>query len=111
MTGARITSLVWTVEAVPVVLEVHTGTIVAVEDENGESGRRLLNDGDFPISQNGISRPIPVTSKPLALAERQLIDDTGRKAVVEIDRRWSPIQLLISGQREIGCSDKSAETV
>jgi len=49
----------------------------------------------FPRSAFG--HVVPTVTKLLALAEGQIINDAGSKAVVQIDLRESPVQFLVSG--------------
>ena len=55
----RVARLVRTIQAVPVVLKIDSGRIVAVDDENRKSGGGFLNHGQLPISQDRVYCAVP----------------------------------------------------
>src|SRR5580658_8873302 len=80
-----IADLVWTVKAISVVFEVHSGFVVTVNNEHREPGSDFFNDGSFPSADDRIGGAMQTTSEPLACAKRELIDDAGRETVIEVD--------------------------
>src|ERR1700716_860478 len=87
--GIAASNPVRTVEVVAITagVEGDTGGVRAVDEGNREARSNLFDERQLPAPNHGVGDLIPVTSIPLAPAERQVINDASREAVIEIDLR------------------------
>src|SRR6267378_3170030 len=85
--------------------------VVTVNHEKGKAGGRSYNGVYLPVAENRVHRATPAAPELLALPERQLVGDAGGELVIQVERGKRPVQLLISRQREIGCSGERTQAV
>src|SRR4029077_10384724 len=71
----------------------------------------LFDERQLPAPQHGVGDLIPVTSILLAPAERQVVNDASREAVIEIDLRQRPVQFFPIRKWEVGRTQQRAKTV
>ena len=97
-------NLVRTVKVVGITagVEGHAGGVHAVDQGNRESGGNSFDERQLPAPKHGVGDVTPSASKLLAPAERQVVNDASREAVIEIDLRQRPIQFLPIRKREVG---------
>ena len=98
VSGIRIApgNLVRTVEVVAITAGVEGGAggVRAVDERNWEARSNFLDERQLPAPEQGVGDVTPITSILLASAKRQVINDATREAVIEIDLRQRPIQIL-----------------
>src|ERR1700722_3596327 len=90
---------VWARICIAVIREKHARRVAAVNYEQGESRRDPLDKIQLPVPEDGIRRATPIAAELPAFSERQIVENAGGEAVVEIELRQPPVQLLRSGQR------------
>jgi hypothetical protein len=61
-------------------------SVVAVHDEQRETGCHPYDTVNFPITENCINRPIPSASELLAFAKRKFVTNACYKLMVHIQR-------------------------
>src|SRR5215472_10866309 len=88
--------LVRTVEVVSVtaVVEENSGRVNAVDQGDRKAGRDLLDQGQLPASEKRVGCVAPIAPELLAPAERQIVNDARGEAVVEVDLRARPVEVL-----------------
>ena len=108
-------NLIWAIEVVPVAAIVEgwklSGLVCAVHQRHTEAGSNLFDERQLPAPNHGVGDLIPVTSILLAPAERQVVNDASREAVIEINLRQRPVQFLPIRKWEEGRTKQRAQTV
>ena len=112
--GIAAGDLVGPVEVVVVAagIEGSARLVDAVDQRNRESGRDSL-DQRRSANPPRMALVTAFQSPPncFALAERQIVDDAAGEAVIEIDLRQRPIEVLPVGQREVGRAQLRSQAV
>src|ERR1035438_2924149 len=65
----------------------------------------------MPISQDRVHRAIPVPPEVLTLAEGQIVENAGGEAVIQIQLRKTPVELLGSRERTLQGAGVGAQAV
>ena len=83
----------------------------AIDQRIREAGKNSLGDGYLVAAEKGVGQGSPIAAEPPTPAEGKIIDHAGREAVVEIDLRQRPVQLLPIGERKIWRAEQRAQTI
>src|SRR5260370_13254145 len=75
---------------------------IASDNEDRKAGGDFLNNGHLPVPQDGVGWAIPTGAEVFALAEGQVVNDTGDEVVVKILPGENPIQLIKPREGIIG---------
>src|SRR5271165_7002442 len=108
---AGTTGLIGAIQTVAVVLEIHTGAVVAVDHEYRETAGGSLNESHLPVANHRVNKGVDVVSEPAPFPVGQLVNHAGDEIVVEVDLRQRPVQLLPVGQGEVRGAYRSAQAV
>src|SRR5579864_502097 len=106
-----VADLIRTLERISVIGEEHTGFIGAIHDKQWESGRCPFDEIYLPVPQYSIGGATPIAAELPAFAEWQVIQDAGRKGVIQIQLRQSPIEFRTPGQRVVQGAGIRAQAV
>ena len=79
------------------VLEEDTGLVVAVDEWNWESGRNSFDQRQLEVAEKRVGQAIPAAPELFATAEGQIVNDAAGEAVVQVDLRKTPVQMLPVG--------------
>ena len=111
----RISDLIRPIQTGAVPCEVDPGTtektVIAVGEEQRESGSDLLNDCNLPVPEGGVYRTTPIAPPGFPFTKRKVINDTCRELVIEVDLGMGPIRLLHVGQRPVEGSWRRAKVI
>src|SRR5262249_25638415 len=66
---------------------------------------------ELPVSEQSVRQPVPVVAELPASSKRQIVQDAGRKVVIQIDLRQTPVEVFPVGQREVRRARQRAETI
>ena len=72
------------------------GAVNAVDQGHWESRRDSLDKSHLEVAENGVGHGIPIAPELLSAAEGQIVNHTAGEAVIEVDLRQAPIQVLAS---------------
>lgn len=73
--------------SIAAVLEVGAGLVVTVDQWNRKSRRDSLDKSQLEAAKKGVGHVAPIAAELLSVAEGQIVNDTAREAVIEIDLR------------------------
>jgi hypothetical protein len=113
--GSRVaaSNLVRTVEVVEIAAsgEGDSGGVCAIDQRNREARSNFLNERQLPAPKQGVGDVTPITSILLAPTKRQIVNNASREAIIEIDLRQRPIQILPIRKWEEGRAKQRPQTV
>ena len=73
--------------SVAAILEEGAGLIIAVDQRNRESGGDSLDQRHLEVAHDRVGHLIPTAAELLSAADGQIVNDTAREAVCEMDLR------------------------
>ena len=94
--------LVGTIEIIAVTAGIEVGArlVTAVNQWNRKPRGDPFNERELPVAEHRVGHRTPVASEHFAVAEWQIIDEASSKAVIQVDLRQGPIEVLPVRQGE-----------
>src|SRR6266852_7529430 len=95
---------VWPVKIVPVaaVLEEDSRLVKAVDQGDRKTRGDFFDERQLPVTKKRVGCAIQIMAELLAPAEGQIVNDATAEAVIKVDLRQTPIEVLPIGEWEIG---------
>src|SRR6266852_5381674 len=92
------------VKIVPVaaVLEEDSRLVKAVDQGDRKSRGDFFDERQLPVTKKRVGCAIQIMAELLAPAEGQIVNDATAEAVIKVDLRQTPIEVLPIGEWEIG---------
>ena len=73
--------------SIAAVLEVGAGLVITVDQGNRKSRRDSLNKSQLETAKKGVGHVAPIATELLSVADGQIVNDTARETVIEINLR------------------------